>query len=121
MNRVESNWPVSLEQEGADRRIDPRKVLQVQARVSVDGEAPLDAKTADLSHRGVSITSPQQLSVGQECIIELGISVPDIAKPPALRAAVRYCTRLRSGQFRIGMHFTSVSVEAAELLAAALN
>jgi hypothetical protein len=116
LKHVESNVPVSVEPTGADRRLNPRKVMQVQARVTMDGEVPLDAQTVDLSHRGVSITWPRQLNVGQECVVELGVSVPVIATPPALRAGVRYCTRLR-----VGMKFTSVSIEAAELLAAVLG
>jgi len=121
VNRVESNSAARLERSAADRRQSPRKVMQVLARVSVEGVEPLDAQTADLSHHGVSITSPLQLNVGQECIVELGVSVPEIASPPALRAAVRYCSRMREGEFRIGLQFTSVSIEAAELIVAVLG
>ncbi|HVY80319.1 MAG TPA: hypothetical protein VG994_05000 [Steroidobacteraceae bacterium] len=53
--------------------------------------------------------------------MELGISVPELAPPPPLRASVRYCARLREDQYRIGMKFTAVSVEAAELLVAVLG
>lgn len=121
MNRVESNGAVFAKRAAADRRISPRKVMQVLARVSVEGDAPLDVQTVDLSHHGVSITSSRQLNVGQECVVELGVSVPEIASPPALRAVVRYCSRMREGEFRIGMQFTSVSIEAAELIVATLG
>lgn len=121
MNRVESDSPVFATRAAADRRQSPRKVMQVQARVRVDGVAPLDVQTVDLSHHGVSITSSRQLNVGQECIVELGVSVPEIANPPALRAGVCYCSRMREGEFRIGMQFTSVSIEAAELIVAVLG
>lgn len=87
----------------------------------MEGAAELDVQTVDLSHHGVSITSPLQLNVGQECLVELGVSVPNIARPPELRAGVRYCRRLREGEFRIGMQFTSVSIEAAELIVAVLG
>ena len=121
VSHVDSNLTVLLEGAGPDRRLSPRKVMQVMARVQVDWDAPLDAQTVDLSHHGVSITSPRRLNVGQECIVELGVSVPEIASPPALRASVRYCTRLRDGEFRIGMRFVSVSIEAAELIVAVLG
>src|SRR5215472_6543205 len=120
VSRIDSNVAVLVER-APDRRQSPRKVMQVLARVSVAGDATLDAQTVDLSHHGVSITSPHQLNVGQECIVELGVSVPEIATPPALRASVVYCTRLREGAFRIGMKFTSVSIEAAELIVAVLG
>jgi c-di-GMP-binding flagellar brake protein YcgR len=104
-----------------DRRAGARKVMRVQARISIPGEAPLDVHTADLSLGGVSVTSVQQLALEQECVVELGISVPELASPPALRARVRYCGRLPNGQFRIGFQFSSVSIEAAELIVAVLG
>ena len=121
VSRIDSDGAVLVERAAVDRRLSPRRVIQVQARVRVEGDEPLDAQTVDLSHHGVSITSPHQLNVGQECIVELGISVPEIASPPALRASVRYCSRMREGEFRIGLKFTSVSIEAAELIVAVLG
>ena len=104
-----------------DRRYRHREVLRVQARISADGEPALDVHTIDLSAHGIAITSKQPLNVNQECSVELGISVAEIANPPALRASVRYCARLHDDQFRIGMKFTAVSVEAAELIVAVLG
>ena len=111
----------TFELETCERRTAPREVIRVRARVSPDGEPPLDVNTVDLSSHGLAITSTQPLNVNQECNVELGISVPEIANPPALRASVRYCARLREDQFRIGMRFTAVSVEAAELIVAVLE
>jgi c-di-GMP-binding flagellar brake protein YcgR len=113
--------PASDELTPSDRRTSVRKVMRVQARISVPGEAPLDSHTVDLSLGGVSITASQQLDLGQECIVELGITVPEIASPPALRARVRYCARLADAQYRIGFKFSSVSIEAAELIVAVLG
>jgi hypothetical protein len=104
-----------------ERRLAPREVMRVRARISPEGLPPLDVHTVDLSSHGLAITSTQPLNLDQECNVELGISVPEIAHPPALRASVRYCARLREDQFRIGMKFTAVSVEAAELLVAVLE
>jgi len=118
VSRVGSNRAVLI---GADRRQSPRKVMQVQARVLLEGDTPLQTQTVDLSHHGVSVTSPRQLNVGQECTVELGVSVPEIARPPVLRAGVCYCSRMREGEFRIGMKFTEVSIEAAELIVAVLG
>jgi c-di-GMP-binding flagellar brake protein YcgR len=110
----------SVEQSASDRRTSARRVMRVQARISIPGEAPLDVHTVDLSLGGVSVTSSQQLSQGLECIVELGISAPEIAPAPALRARVRYCARLPDSQYRIGFKFSSVSIEAAELIVAVL-
>lgn len=103
-----------------DRRDSSRKVLHVQARIIPDGDEPLAVQTIDLSLGGVSITSNRPLNVGQECAVELGVSIPGLATPPSLRAGVRYCAQLTPGQYRIGMKFVWTSIEAAELLAAVL-
>lgn len=107
--------------ERAERRGRSRQVMRVQARICVEGDQPLDAHTVDLSAHGLAVTSSRPLNVDQECNVELGISAQGLAQPPALRASVRYCARLRDGEFRIGMKFTAVSIEAAELLVAALE
>jgi hypothetical protein len=104
----------------AERRTRERSSLRVQARIVVDGEA-IEADTIDLSPHGVAVTSTRQLNIEQECSIELGITVASLADPPRLRASVRYCAQLAEGRFRIGMKFTSVSIEAAELIVEALE
>ena len=113
--------PVPFEHLESERRERRREVLQVQARICVEGDSQLDVHTVDLSSHGLAITSKRPLNVNQECRVELGISAPELASPPALRASVRYCARLREDQFRIGMKFSAVSIEAAELLVAALG
>jgi hypothetical protein len=102
-----------------DRRTRERSSLRVQARILVDGEA-IEADTVDLSPHGVAVSSTCPLNIEQECSIELGISVASLAAPPKLRASVRYCAQLAEGRFRIGMKFTAVSIEAAELIVDAL-
>src|SRR5215831_6223931 len=105
------SWPISIRVAPEDRRGSQRKVLRVQARICVDGEWQLEAHTIDLSHHGVSVTSPHPLNEGVGCTVELCGRMSALAAPPALRAEVRYCTGLCNGQFRIGMRFTSVSIE----------
>jgi hypothetical protein len=102
-----------------DRRVRERASLRVQARILVDDEA-IEADTIDLSPYGVAVTSTRPLNIDQECSIELGISVASLATPPKLRASVRYCAQLAENRFRIGMKFTTVSIEAAELIVEAL-
>ena len=104
----------------SERRIRERSSLRVQARIVVDGEA-IEADTVDLSPHGVAVTATHQLNIEQECSIELGISVASLAAPPKLSASVRYCAQLAEGRFRIGMKFTAVSIEAAELIVDALE
>jgi PilZ domain len=111
----------SCEPSPAERREKPRGVIRVKARICLDEDSPLEVDTIDLSANGLAITSKRPLNVDQECTVELGIGVPEIARPPTLRASVRYCARLREDKYRIGMKFTTVSVEAAELIVAVLG
>lgn len=103
-----------------ERRIRERAVLRVQARILVDNEA-IEVDTVDLSPHGIAVSSTRPLNIDQECTIELGVSVALLAAPPVLRGSVRYCAQLAEGRFRIGMKFTTVSIEAAELLVEALE
>jgi len=103
-----------------DRRTRERSVLRVQARILVDNEA-IEADTIGLSPHGVAVTATRPLNIDQDCRIELGITVASLAAPPMLRASVRYCAQLAEGRFRIGMKFTTVSIEAAELIVRALE
>jgi hypothetical protein len=103
-----------------DRRVRDRLSLRVQARIIVGSQA-VEVDTVDLSPHGVAVTCPHQLSIDQECNVELGITVASLAAPPMLRASVRYCAQLAEGRFRIGMKFTAVSIEAAELIVNALE
>jgi PilZ domain-containing protein len=103
-----------------ERRVRDRAVLRVQARILVDNEA-IEADTVDLSPHGIAVSSARALNIDQECTIELGVSVAALAAPPMLRGSVRYCAQLAEGRFRVGMKFTTVSIEAAELLVEALE
>ena len=111
---------LSQERPTEDRRDRERSVLRVQARILVDNEA-IEADTMDLSPHGVAVTANRPLNIDQECSIELGITIASLVAPPMLRASVRYCAQLTEGRFRIGMKFTTVSIEAAELIVEALQ
>jgi len=115
------SWPVAIRVPPAERRDGQRKSLRIQARISIDGEVQLDAHTIDLSHHGISVTTGRQLNEGVVCDVELGGPARVVAQSPALQAEVRYCVPLQNGQFRIGMRFISVSIEAAELILAVLT
>lgn len=113
--------PDTVSMPSPERRDRQRRIIRAQARICVDGQEQLDTHTVDLSPHGLAVTSTRPLNVDQECTVELGISMPEIARSPTLRASVRYCARLREDQFRIGMKFIAVSIEAAELLVAVLE
>jgi len=105
----------------SERRASSRKAIRVRARITLEGEVLFLADTIDLSRGGLSITSKQPLNLEQQCNVELATDVPGIAKPPVLQAVVVWCARLREGEYRIGLRFTFVSVEAEALIIAVLS
>ena len=111
----------SIDFDPRERRVDSRKAIRVRARITLEEEILFLADTIDLSHGGLSITSKQPLNLEQKCNVELATSVPGIAKPPVLQAEVVYCARLREDEYRIGLRFTFVSVEAEALIIAVLS
>ena len=111
----------SIDFDPRERRVNSRKVIRVRARITLEGEILFLADTIDLSHGGLSITSKQPLNLEQQCNVELAAGVPGIAKPPVLQASVVYCARLQEGEYRIGLRFTFVSVEAEALITAVLS
>jgi hypothetical protein len=114
-------WVESTDFAPPERRANSRKAIRVCARITLEGEILFRADTIDLSLGGLSITSKQPLNLEQKCNVELATGVPGIAKPPVLQAAVVYCARVGDGEYRIGMRFTFVSVEAEALIVAALS
>lgn len=104
-----------------ERRATSRKAIRVRARITLEGEILFLADTIDLSHGGLSITSKQPLNLEQRCNVELATGVPGVAKPPVVQAEVVYCARWREGEYRIGLRFTFVSVDAEALINAVLN
>jgi hypothetical protein len=114
-------WVESTDFAPRERRAESRKAIRVHARITLEGEILFRADTIDLSHSGLSIKSKQPLNLEQTCNVELATGVPGIAKPPVLQAEVVYCARLGEGEYRIGLRFTFVSVEAEALIIAALS
>jgi len=120
----ESSLVISVEPTDFDpreRRAELRKAIRVRARITLEEQILFLADTIDLSRGGLSITSKQPLNLQQKCNVELATSVPEIAKPPVLQAEVVYCARWREGEYRIGLRFTFVSVEAEALINAVLS
>jgi c-di-GMP-binding flagellar brake protein YcgR len=120
----ESSLVISVESTDFDpreRRVSLRKAIRVRARITLEGETLFLADTIDLSHGGLSITSKHPLNLEQKCNVELATGVLEIAKPPVLQAEVVYCARLREDEYRIGLRFTFVSVEAEALIMAVLS
>ena len=106
------------------RRTHFRGSVRVPARVTAGGSRALDALTVDLSIDRVSLVSTQQLKLGEECLVEIGIGRSGLVRPLAAKATVLYCIAAGSVRglalFHSGFRFTGLSSEAQQMIAATL-
>jgi c-di-GMP-binding flagellar brake protein YcgR len=113
-------WAAFTEGTGAERRAKARKTIRARTWLHVGRGNPLEASTVDLSYGGLCVTSNQPLSPGQECQVELDVHVPSDAPRRVLPSRVCHCAALRTGEYRIGLRFTSLAMEDAQLILAML-
>ena len=99
-----------------ERRISPRKVVSLRARVVLPDDTTLDGHAVDLSRTGIGLASPRMLQAGQDCrlLIDLSACGEDIELKIAGR--VCYCREHATGNFRAGLHFIGLDAYAARLL-----
>jgi hypothetical protein len=104
-----------------NRRAISFRTMQVAARITVLGEAPLDTPRIDLSVAGVSLISPRQFPPGLNCLVEIGIGRPELLQPLSLHTRVHRCVPVGLNNFRTSMHFVNLSADGVRKLAAMLR
>ena len=104
-----------------NRRASSFRTMQVAARVTVLGDAPLDTPTIDLSLGGVSLTSPRQFRPGVDCLVEIGIGRPELLQPLSLHTRVHRCLPVGPDHFRTRMHFVNLTSDGVRKLFAMLR
>ena len=57
-----------------ERRISPRKVVSLRARVVLPDHTTLDGHAVDLSRTGIGLAAPRMLQAGQECRLLIDLS-----------------------------------------------
>ena len=98
-----------------ERRISPRKVVSLRARVVLPDDTTLDGHAVDLSRTGIGLASPRMLQAGQDC--QLLIDLAACGEEIELKLAGRVCyCREQAGKFRAGLHFVGLDAYAARLL-----
>ena len=101
---------------GEERRVSPRKVVSLSARVELPDNTVLDGQTVDLSHTGIGLYSPQLLLTDQECKLTIDLSVCGETLELKLIGCVCYCKEQAQGRYRAGMRFTRIESSAEKLL-----
>jgi len=99
-----------------ERRISPRKVVSLQAKVELPDGTVLDGQTVDLSTTGVGLYSPRMLQADQDCRLTIVLSVCGDDLELRLLGRVCYCNEQTKERFRVGMRFIGMETGAAKLL-----
>jgi hypothetical protein len=99
-----------------ERRISPRKVVSLRARVVLPDNTMLDGHAVDLSRTGIGLSSPRMLQSGQECRLLIDLSACGEDLELKLGGRVCYCREQSAGEFRAGLHFIGLDAYAARLL-----
>ncbi len=98
-----------------ERRISPRKVVSLRARVVLPDQTTLAGHAVDLSRTGIGLAAPRMLQAGQECRLLIDLSACGEEIELKLAGRVCYC-REHSGEFRAGLHFVGLDAYAARLI-----
>jgi hypothetical protein len=98
-----------------EKRISPRKVVSLRARVVLPDDTILDGHAVDLSRTGIGLTAPRMLQTGHECKLLIDLSACGEEIELKLAGRVCYC-REQAGNFRAGLHFIGVDAYAARLI-----
>src|SRR3954470_22952712 len=86
-------WRGGIEQQQAqaryivltEQRASARKILKVRAVAALEGRAPMQVRTLDISANGVSITVPEPMQAGQSGQLSFDLLVEGKAVPIAAR------------------------------------
>jgi len=104
-----------------ERRVSPRKVVSLRAKVQLPDSTVLAGQTVDLSHTGIGLYSPQLLLTDQDCKLTIDLSVCGEELVLRLLGRVCYCTEQSKGRYRAGMRFIGIESGAAKLLSQLLS
>ena len=98
-----------------DQRKSARKILKVRAVLAMEGQAPVQVRTADVGANGVSLTVPHPLQTGQVGQVGFDLLVDGNPFPLQARAKVMYCI-FSNGEFKAGFQFVNLDLNSLSQL-----
>lgn len=101
----------------SETRVYPRKILRAHARIALRGQAPLRARTIDISLGGLCLFVPEQLPVGQLCDVGFETSLNGKTVRVIGAARVIYCILSGTDGFRTGVQFVQLDAANNKTLA----
>lgn len=94
-----------------DQRTSARKILKTKAKLAIDGQPPVPARTADISSAGMSVTVDEPCRSGVLCTVAFDLLQDGKPVPIMARSKVAYCI-LSGGQFKVGLTFQNLDMGA---------
>lgn len=100
-----------------DQRQSPRKLLKVNARLTVQGAGTIDCRTLDISPGGLSLSAPRNFPAGQRCTVSFVLPLKHgKLHPMTCLAQVAYGVISRVDGFKLGLKFLDVDSATAAAL-----
>jgi hypothetical protein len=87
-----------------DQRSGARKIVRSKAVVVMDGMAPAQGRTLDISSSGLSLTFDHKLGTGDIGMVSFELFVEGKAQVLTCRSRVNYCI-FSGDHFKIGFQF----------------
>jgi hypothetical protein len=100
----------------SEKRQSTRKVLKVKATLSMEGTAPVTARTVDIGANGMCVAATQPLTVGQSGQVSFELFFEGKASIINVRSKVMYCI-FSNGEFKVGFQFLNLGLASMTLLA----
>ncbi|MES2129522.1 MAG: PilZ domain-containing protein [Pseudomonadota bacterium] len=100
----------------SEQRVSQRRPLKVKAMLAMEGAAPMTARTVDIGTSGVCLTVDSPLQVGQVGQVGFELYFDGKATVVNARAKVAYCI-FSGGEFKIGLSFVNLGIDAVSTIA----
>lgn len=99
-----------------EQRTATRKIVKVKARLVIDGQAPVVARTVDVSSAGMCIQVAEPCRTGVSCQISFDLFYDGKSTPISARSKIAYCI-LSGNEFKVGLVFQNLDLSAMTALA----
>ena len=108
-----------------ERRREPRRLVNLPARLQIDGAAPMQVRLLDMGTRGVACVTALSVQPGAICEVQFSLPRRGFDPATAVQVKVRVIGTVlsrASGGFRLGLEFLGldqISYEAVKAYVAA--
>lgn len=90
--------------------------MKVKAKLAIDGQPPVPARTIDISSAGMSVTVAEPCKAGLMSSISFDLFFDGKVTPILIRAKIAYCI-LGGNEFKVGLTFQNLDLSAMTVLA----